>query len=163
MFADPTFWFAVAFFIFIGMFSKKVWVTMRDGLDDRAQKIEDEVAQAIEMREEAQKLLNTIKQQHSEAELHAKSIIDHATLEAERLKSESAKELDEYMRRREKLAQERISYAEEQAIKDVKHQSIVLAVAAAKKILTIKISEDVDQHLVKKAFEALKKEKHTTH
>jgi len=163
MFLDSTFWFFVAFTIFLGLFGKKIWHALRDGLDTRSQKIEAHVAQAIQMHEKAQKLLTRIKQHHAEAEERANAIIDHARQETDRLKGDAEKELDDYMQRREKLAQERIDYAQAQAIKDIKRQSILLAITAAKKVLETKISDEIDQRLVQEAFQRLKQENPTRH
>jgi F-type H+-transporting ATPase subunit b len=120
MFTDPTFWFLVSFLLFFVFFGRAIWSAMADGLDTRSRRIETDIQEAMEMREQAQVLLNDIKARQLESGKHAEAILEHARLEAERLRSEAAKELDEYMKSRELLVEQRIAFAEQEALKDIR-------------------------------------------
>lgn len=155
MFTSPTFWFLVAFVLFFIFFGKSIWAAIRGGLDDRSRRIESDIQDAMRMREEAQEMLNDIKKRQLEAGHHAEAILEHAKLEAERLRSEAAQELDEYMKHRELLVEQRIEFAEQEAIKDIQDTAARMAIEAAEKIMKKVVDEEVDAEIADKAIAEL--------
>lgn len=157
MFSDPTFWFLVAFVLFFIFFGRAIWSAVRDGLDTRSLQIDSDIKEAVRLKEEAQELLNDIKRKQLEAGRHADAIIEHARLEAERLRSEAAQELDEYMRHREQLVEERIEYAEVEALKDIRDTAARMALEAAEKIMHHIVKDEVDEKITDRAIGELAK------
>lgn len=155
MFTSPTFWFLVAFALFFIFFGKSIWAGIRGALDDRSRRIESDIQDAMRMREEAQEMLNDIKKRQLEAGQHAEAILEHARLEAERLRSEAAQELDEYMKHRELLVEQRIEFAEQEAIKDIRDTAARMAIEAAEKIMKKVVDENVDAEIADKAIAEL--------
>ena len=127
---------AAAFVLFFVIFGKKIGGVVSTGLDDRAQKISDEIEQATRLREEAQELLASFEKKQHEALKEAESIVAGAKDEAERLAVEAAAQLESSLKRAEQMAKDRISQAEAQAIAEVKAQAVDLAMDAAKRILS---------------------------
>ena len=88
--ADPEFWVAVAFVIFLGF---AAWLgafkALVDGLDQRGARIAAELAEAKRLREEAQALLASYEKRRHEAEAEAAAIIAQAKVEADRLAREA--------------------------------------------------------------------------
>lgn len=152
MFATTTFWFLVAFILFFVFFGRMIWVALRGSLDDRAVRIEEDIKEAVRLKDEAQATLNDIKSRHQQAEKHAQAIIEHARLEAERLRSEANRELEEFLKHREALVEQRIQYAEAEAVKDIRNSAVKLAIAACDEILAKVVTAESDNKIVEKAI-----------
>ena len=136
MIKEPEFWVAVAFVLFIGLLvyvgaHKKV----TDALDHRSARIKAELDEARRLRDEAGKLLAEYQRKQREAEREAEAIIADAKAEAERVAAEARVKMEEFVARRTKLAETKISQAEAQALADVRAAAADAAVAAAEKIL----------------------------
>ncbi|MGB0934896.1 MAG: hypothetical protein ACPGXY_02400 [Alphaproteobacteria bacterium] len=157
MFQDPTFWVAISFGIFVGLVGRKIWGLAIVGLDERSQSIAKDIQEATLMRDEAKRLLNDIWQKHQEAEGHAEEIIQHAQRESDRLRSEAHKELEQYMKHREKLVDQRITQAEQQAEKDIRDQAIKVAMAAAENLLRASMTKEADKQHTDGALKSLGK------
>jgi len=152
---DPTFFVAVAFVLFFVIFGKKLGGTIATMLDDRAQKISDEIEQATRLREEAQELLASYEKKQHEALKEAESIVTAAKQEAERLATEAAAQLENSLKRSEQLAKDRIGQAEAQAIAEVKAQAVNLAIDAAKRILESDVTGKKADSLVDASIKGL--------
>lgn len=152
MLTDPTFWFMVAFLLFLGLVGKKSWRFVTAQMDLRKCSIEDEIAEAIKLHEKAQALLEEMKRKNQQAEQHAEEILAHARLESERLQVEATKEIEAFIKRREKLAAEKIAYAENQALKDIQTRAIEVGIEACEKILHIAIDQKNGAKLIDQAL-----------
>lgn len=134
---DPTFWAFVGLLIFIGVVVyMKVPKTITKSLDDRAAKITSELAAAQALRAEAEAKLAEVQKRAAEAEADAKAIVETARREADQLAVQAEAALAARITQREKLAEERISRAESDAIRDVKLAAVTTASRAASAILT---------------------------
>ncbi len=135
-FNDPAFWAFVGLLIFIGVILyMKVPASVTKSLDDRATKITSELAAAEALRKEAEAKLAEVEKRAAEAEAEAKGIVEAARREADQLAVAASTALVERIARREKMAEERISRAESEAIRDVKLAAIDTASRAAAAIL----------------------------
>jgi F-type H+-transporting ATPase subunit b len=145
---DAEFWVAVSFFIFVGIL---VYVGVHrkiaQALDHRRDRIKAELDEARRLREEAQSLLAHYQQKQKEAETEAAAILTNAKADAERLALEAETKMNEFVARRTKMAETKISQAEAQALADVRAAAADAAVAAAERILQDtakgKIAEDL--------------------
>src|SRR3989440_9172520 len=115
MFAEPEFWVAVAFFIFVGIL---VYVgvpkMLLNALDDRGKRVQAELDEARRLKEEAQKLLAEYQAKQRQADEEAVAIIVGAKAEAERIAVESKAKMEEFIARRTKMAEAKIAQAEAQ-------------------------------------------------
>ncbi|HRK24964.1 MAG TPA: ATP F0F1 synthase subunit B [Beijerinckiaceae bacterium] len=131
-----TLWVAIGFLIFIGIV---VWAggfkALMSGIDSRGEKIAAELSEAKRLRDEAQALLASYEQKKAEAEKDAATIIEAAKLEAERFKAEAAQKLEDFVARRQKQAELKISQAESQAAAEVRAAAAELAAQAAGQVL----------------------------
>lgn len=158
MFKDPSTWVLIAFILFFILFGKKIAKLINSALDERRESIDSKIKEATLMREEAQKLLHNIKQKHLEAEALSQKIIEHARRESERMRSEAGKEVDDFLKHREKLIEERINYAESQAVQDIRNHAIQIAIDTAEKILRRKVNDKLDESLVDHALQEIDSE-----
>lgn len=149
MFAEPEFWVAVAFVIFVGVL---VYVgvpkLVTKALDDRAKRVQDELDEARRLKEEAQKLLAEYKAKQRQADDEAAAIIAGAKAEAERFAAEAKAKMEEFVARRAKMAETKIAQAEAQAVADVRAAAADAAVSAAEKILTDSVKGKVADDLL---------------
>jgi len=118
---NAEFWVAIGLLIFVGalLFAKVPAMAMK-ALDARGIKIKAELDEAVRLREEASHLLDQIKAQRLETEKLAAEILASAQSEAERLRADAKIKLAESIKRRQELAERKISIAEAQAAADVK-------------------------------------------
>ncbi|MGU3496588.1 ATP F0F1 synthase subunit B [Xanthobacteraceae bacterium A53D] len=145
-------WVAVAFFLFVGILLwKGVHTAIAKALDARGARIAAELDEARRLKEEAQKLVAEYKRKQREAEAEAESIVTAAKAEAERLATETKAKLEDFVARRTRMAEEKITQAEQQALADVKAFAADAAVQAAERILasTVPGSDTADRLLDK--------------
>ena len=118
---DATFWATVALFIFIGiLIYMKVPGMLARSLDERAERIRNEIEDARRLREEAQQLLAEYQRKRREAEQEAADIVSAAKREADMLLDEAKARTEEYVARRTTLAEQKIAQAERDAVNDVR-------------------------------------------
>ena len=151
--AEPEFWVAVGFVIFVGVL---VYVgvpkMLLDALDDRAKRVQAEFDEARRLKEEAQKLLAEYKAKQRQADEEAAAIIEGAKAEAERIAAESKIKMEDFVARRTKMAETKIAQAEAQAIADVRAAAAEAAVSAAEKILTDSVKGKVADDLISRGI-----------
>ena len=147
--AEPEFWVAVGFVIFVGVL---VYVgvpkMLLDALDDRAKRVQAELDEARRLKEEAQKLLAEYKAKQRQADEEAAAIIEGAKAEAGRVAAETKIKMEDFVARRTKMAETKIAQAEAQAIADVRAAAADAAVSAAEKILTESVKGKVADDLI---------------
>ena len=146
------FWVALAFVVFVAAVYKPVSRMMGAALDGRAEKIKQELEEAVRLREEAQALLASYERRQNEALKEAEDILAHAKEEAERQARQAGEALEELIRRREAQAMDRIARAEEEATADVRNAAVELAIAATRKLISSELDEDHQQALVDEAI-----------
>ena len=103
----------VLFFVLIAYL--KVPRMLNASLDERADNIRDELAEAKRLREEAQHLLAEYQRKRKEAEADAANIIASAEREAAALTAEAKVKTEEFVARRTALSEQKISRAEAEA------------------------------------------------
>ena len=135
------FWVSLAFIVFVAAVYRPVSKMMGAALDGRAEKIKDELDEAVRLREEAQTLLAGYERQQNEAVKEAEGILAHARDEAERQAQHATEALEELVRRREAQAMDRIARAEEEATAGVRAAAVDLAVQATRNLLTSELDE----------------------
>jgi F-type H+-transporting ATPase subunit b len=149
---DQTFFAFVGLLIFLGIVVYlKVPGMMAKSLDDRADQIRNELAEAKRLREEAQHLLAEYQRKRKEAEAEAAQIVATAGREAEMLTAEAKAKTDEFVANRTALSEQKIKQAEADAIKAVRSAAVDLAIAAAETVLAKKANAKVQSDLFKTA------------
>ncbi|MFN4206817.1 MAG: F0F1 ATP synthase subunit B [Agrobacterium albertimagni] len=147
---DASFFALVALVLFFVLLAYlKVPGMMGKALDERADKIRDELAEAKRLREEAQHLLAEYQRKRKEAEAEAAAIVAAAEREAAALTAEAKQKTEEFVARRNALSEQKIKQAETEAVNAVRAAAVDLAIAAAEKVLAKKADEAVQQTLFK--------------
>jgi F-type H+-transporting ATPase subunit b len=154
---SPEFWVAISFLLFVGILVKMgVPALVTKALDDRADAVRKELDQARRLREEAQDLLADYQRKQRAADDEAKAIIAEARREAEAMKAESARTLKEQLERRTRLAEEKISRAEAQAVSEVRAAAVDVAMSTAERLIAEKLAADGGADLMSRSIRDLK-------
>ena len=136
-FNDPVTWTSLGLIIFLVFvfIMVKPHKAIAKSLDDRSGKIRSELDNAAALRKEAEAKLADAERRQAEAEASAKEIVEIARREAEQLAKDASNALNERIKLREKLAEERIARAEAEAVRDVRLAAVDTASKAAAQIL----------------------------
>lgn len=143
----------LAFLLFIGILIYfKVPSKIGDMLDGRSAAIKSELDEAKALREEAQSLLASYERKQKEVQAQADRIVatakDEAATAAETAKADIANSIT----RRLAAAEEQIGSAKASAIKAVKDQAVVVAVAAAKDVIAAQMDVKAGNALIDAAI-----------
>jgi F-type H+-transporting ATPase subunit b len=139
---DAEFWVLVAAVIFVIAVFRPASRALTGGLDARAARIRNELDEARRLREEAERLVAEYRAKEREAGAEAEAIVAHAKQEAERIAAQSARDLDQALKRRQQLAEERIAQAEAKALAEVRAAAIDVAIAAARDVIADAINQE---------------------
>ena len=154
---DASFWATAALFLFFALIAYlKVPGMMTKALDDRSDKIRNDLEEARRLREEAQQLLAEYQRKRKEAEQEAEGIIASAKREAEALAKDAERKTEDYITRRTALAEQKIAQAEGQALAEVKETAVDLAVEAAQSVIAKKMSGAASADMFKSSLAELK-------
>jgi F-type H+-transporting ATPase subunit b len=154
---DNTFWAFIALLIFIGVVVYfKVPGMISKALDERANRIRNELEEARRLREEAQQLLEEFQQKRKEAEKDAADIVASAKREADMLLEDAHRRTEEYVVRRTAIAEQKIAQAEQEAVNEVRASAVDIAVEAARKLLAQKVDAKTGAELFKSSLQEVK-------
>lgn len=132
---DPAFWVAVSFIGFFMLAARFAFPPISRSLDERADRIKQELDEAVRLREEAQAILASYQKKQREVLQEAEEILKTAQEEAESMKVEGEKQIKDAIKRRIDMAQEKIARAEGKALQDVHDNMVDIAVSAARSII----------------------------
>jgi F-type H+-transporting ATPase subunit b len=155
MFHDPSFWVGLAFLLAVAVIFRPAAKAITATLDTRAAKIRVQIEEARKLREDAQVLLAEYQRKQRDAMSEAEKIITQARQDAARLKVEAEKDLENAIARRQQQALDRIAQAEAQAISDVRHTAVDVALAAAEKLIKTSLDASKTSALADKAIAEL--------
>ena len=111
----------LGFLVFIGiLIYYKVPTLLVGMLDKRAERIRQQIHEAEELREEAQRQLAEAKRTQREAKRDAEEIVEHARTEAQRLRDRAEQDIKEQMERRERLTMQHIEQTKREAMEEVR-------------------------------------------
>ncbi|EEB84509.1 F0F1 ATP synthase subunit B [Roseobacter sp. GAI101] len=143
----------LAFILFIGvLFYFKVPSLIAGMLDKRATGIKSELEEARALREEAQTLLASYERKQQEVKDQADRIVTAAKAEAHEAADQARADLEKSIARRVATAQDQIESAQAAAVKEVRDQAIIIAVAAAKDVIAKKMTAAEGNALIDSAI-----------
>lgn len=151
------FWVFIGFLLFVLLVGRTAYRVVVAALDDRAQRIKDQVEEATRLAEEAQQLLATYERKQRDAAAEAETVVEMARREADRLSDQAEKDLERSLTRREALAFERIAQAEAAAVAEVRAKATEIALEATRRLLVERMSGDRAGILIDEAIKELPK------
>jgi len=151
----PVFFVALAFVIFVVLFGRKLWTALAAMLDARATAIKKDLAEAAQLRQEAERMLADAKKQRETALADAKRMLDYAREEAARVAAAAAADAEAAGKRRERMAMDRIAAAEQAAVREVRVAAAEVAAAVAQQMISEQLSPETDASLIDRAIAQL--------
>ncbi len=139
----------IAFAIFIGIILYLGVPKMLGGLlDKRAAAIKAELDEAKSLREEAKALLASYEKKQTEVQAQAERILEAAKAEAAAAAEQAKADIVASVARRLAAAEDQIASAKASAVKEVRDQAIVVAIGAARDIISKQMTEAESNSLI---------------
>lgn len=160
MLSDPKLWVAISFFIFLALAWKPLIVRILAALDARGERIRAEIDEAAKLRQEAEAMLREAKAKREAAAAEAEQVMAHAREEAKLVAAEMQAELAAALKRRERMAMERIAAAEAEAAAAVRAVAADVAIAATRRLIADGMSGAGHAALIDKAITDLPQRLH---
>ena len=146
MIIDATFWVAVSFFIFFGcLIYLKVPQKINNLLTDQINKVRKELDEAEKLKVEAKNLLSNYENKIDKSKKEVLEIINLAKRESEKTILEKTEKFHQTMENKKKNAEQKIVQMRENALRDIKN-------------ISVKISMDAVEHLIKNSIDKNKLE-----
>ena len=157
MVIDATFWVGVSFILFFaGLIYLKVPQKINEILNNLITNIKNEIVESEKLRAEAKTLLESSQIKLESAQKERKKIINQAKKESENLIIEMNDKFHKSSEIKKNLAKNKISQMKASALKEIKDNSIRLAVDSVKKIISNSIDKSKLDHLFEKNLEESK-------
>ena len=157
MVIDATFWVGVSFILFFaGLIYLKVPQKINKILNNLITNIKNEIVESEKLRAEAKTLLENSQIKLESAQKESKKIINQAKKESENLIIEMNDKFHKSSEIKKNLAKNKISQMKESALKEIKDNSIRLAVDSVKKIISNSIDKSKLDNLFEKNLEESK-------
>ena len=144
---DATFWVAVSFFIFFGcLIYLKIPQKINNSLTDQINKMRKELDEAEKLKVEAKNLLSNYENKIDKSKKEVLEIINLAKRESEKTILEKTEKFHQTMENKKKNAEQKISQMKKNALNDIRN-------------ISVKISMDTVEHLIKNSIDKNKLEK----
>jgi len=144
---DATFWVAVSFFIFFGgIIYLKVPQKINNSLINQIKEIKKELDEAQKLKIEAKNLLSNYENKIDKSKKETQEIISLAKKESEKTILEKTEKFHQIIENKKKNAEQKIVQMKENALRDIKNVSV-------------KISMEAVEHLIKNSIDKNKLEK----
>ncbi len=149
MMIDPTFWVAVSFFIFLaGLVYLKVPQKINASLADQINKIKKEIDESEKLKVEAKNLLSDYENKIDKSKKETQKIIDDAKKLNEKIILEKTQKFHEMMEKKKKNIEQKIILMKQNALKDIKDNSIRISILAVEHL----INNSIDKNKLEKFF-----------
>ena len=149
MIIDATFWVAVSFFIFVGgLIYLKVPQKINNSLTIQINKIKKDIEEAEKLKVEAKNLLSDYENKIDKSKKEAQDIINIAKKDCEKNILNKTKKFHELLEERKKNSEQKIIQMKENALKDIKNISIKVSVEAVEHL----IKNSIDKNKIEKIY-----------
>ena len=145
----PYQWVSVSMLVLfaIAFFGAKVHKTITGGLDGQIAAIREELDEAKRLRAEAEKLRDEYAAKIANAETDAEAMLDNAKAEAEAILVRAEEDSKALVERRKRMAQDKISAAEREALAEVRAKAALAAATASRKLIGENLDAETDRKL----------------
>ena len=144
---DATFWVAISFFIFFGvLIYLKVPQKINNLLTDEINEIKRELNEAERLKFEAKNLLSNYENKIDKSKKETREMINLAKKDSEKNILEKTKKFHQLIENKKKNVEQKIIQMKENALKDIKN-------------ISVKISMEAVEHLIKNSIDKNKIEK----
>ena len=157
MIIDATFWVAISFFIFFGvLIYLKVPQKMNNLLSNQIKEIKKELDEAEKLKVEAKNLLSDYENKIDKSKKEVQEIINLAKKDSEKTILERTEKFHQTMESKKKNTQQKILQMKENALKDIKNISVKISVEAVEHLIKNSIDKNKLEKLYTKSMEQAK-------
>ncbi len=158
---DSGVWVALAIItFFLLLIWKKIPAMIGRMLDSKVSEIAAQLDNAQSLREEASALLAKYQRDQRDAEKMAADMITRAEAEVKILTTEAKARISEITARRIKLAEQKISQAEANALKEIRQLVVQVATTAARELIADNMKLKDQNALIKSSIDQLDRQLH---
>lgn len=136
IFSAPSFWLFISFVLFVVVIVRPVVGLIITSLDYQRGLISDQLNSSKQIRERAESLLESARNQRVVAKKESESIISNALEEGKRLNDDYRKKLEEFLRSEEKRTENNISRLEVDSVNRLQDKVFDISFNFAKQVLS---------------------------
>ena len=157
MVIDATFWVGISFLLFfVGLIYLKVPQKVNEILNNLITNIKNEIDESEKLRTEAKVFLDNAQIKLESAQNESKKILDEAKKESQNLTIEMNDKFHRSSEIKKSLAENKIFQMKELALKEIKDNSIKLAINSVKKLISTSIDKSKLDNLFEKNLQESK-------
>jgi len=155
--AEAEAWVGAGLLIFLAIviFVAKAPKAVAGMLDEKARSIQANLDEAQRIREEANRLLEQLRAERTQAERDAQQLIANAQAQAKQFEADARAKLEESLARRQAVTERKIADAERQAMDEVRAAAADLGVQMAERTLAGRLAGAASDPLVDRAIPEL--------
>ena len=151
-------WTWITFLLVLAILGASTWKIILKGLNARADKIQEDLEEAEQTRENAKKSLAAYREQIDNAKAEASSIIENARIEANRVRDKIINNAREEAEANKNKILFEIDRSKEEAVNSVRKQAVDIAIVMAETILKRNINKEDNQALINEFINNANKE-----
>ena len=156
MFSDPQFWVAISFLLFILAIFNPVKKMLVANLDSQIKEIREKIEEAEDIRKEAEKVLNEVKEREVNVENEIKKLKLSSNKRINELKNLSSTKLDEQINKRKFLAETKIEQITRDANLTIKNYIADSVIEVTTSVLKNNLSDNKKTVLVDESIAEMK-------
>ena len=148
MFADPQFWVAVSFILFIAVIFNPVRKILASSLDAQINDIKNKIDEVESLKNEAQKALDEIKEREAKVEKEIQNLKYESEKRIDELKDISTSKLSDQIEKRKILAENKIEQLVRDTNNSLKNYITSVAIEATRNVLLQNLSKEKKSALI---------------
>ena len=152
MFSDPQFWVAVSFILFIAAIFNPVRKILASSLDSQINDIKNKIDEVENLKIEAQKALDEIKEREAKVGKEIQSLKSESEKRIADLKDISSSKLSDQINKRKILAENKIEQLVRDTNNSIKNYISSVSIEASKNILLQNLSKDKKSALIQESI-----------
>ena len=157
MIIDATFWVAISFVIFISaLIYLKIPSKIKNLLNDNINKIKNQIDEAEKLKEEAKNKLSEQENRLAKAKKEIANMIKQANEESEKNIIKANDNFHKVMEIRKKNTEEKIRQMKAQAIKEIKNNSLDIALESVEKLMLNSLDKNKLDNIFNQSVEETK-------
>ena len=157
MIIDATFWVAISFIIFVSaLIYLKIPGKIKNLLNDNINKIKNQIDEAEKLKEEANNKLSEQENRLAKAKKEIANMIKQANEESEKNIIKANDNFHKVMEIRKKNTEEKIRQMKTQAIKEIKNNSLEIALESVEKLMLNSLDKNKLDNIFNQSVEETK-------
>jgi len=152
MFADPQFWVAVSFILFIAAIFNPVRKILTSSLDAQIEDIKNKIDEVENLKNEAQKALDELKERETKVEQEIQNLKLESEKRITNLRDISTSKLADQIEKRKVLAENKIEQLVRDTNNSIKNYISSVAIDATRNILLQNLSKDKKSDLIEESI-----------